>query len=171
MLLLCFSVLNFSILFVRLLNAVGHFPVSGFKSDPDKRYTSLLCACTNPLSRGTVHVSSTDPFIPPTIDQNYLSNPADLEILTHFVKFTMKLFRTEPLSEVVLSTVAPNLKEREVDDNEAILNAYARSTLGTVYHPIATASMLPLEDGGVVDSQLKVYGTSNLRIVRCLLRV
>ena len=87
------------------------------------------------------------------------------------MKLAIKLSRIEPLSEVVLSTVAPNLKEREVDDNEAVLNAYVRSTLATVYHPIATASMLPLEDGGVVDSQLKVYGTLNLRIVRCLLRV
>jgi choline dehydrogenase-like flavoprotein len=34
-----------------------------------------------------------------------------------------------------------------------------------VYHPIGTAAMLPRSDGGVVDSSLKVYGTSNLRVV------
>ena len=31
---------------------------------------------------------------------------------------------------------------------------------------IGTASMLPKEMNGVVDSKLKVYGLSNLRIVR-----
>lgn len=29
---------------------------------------------------------------------------------------------------------------------------------------IGSASMLPLEDGGVVDPQLRVYGTSNIRV-------
>lgn len=28
-----------------------------------------------------------------------------------------------------------------------------------------TAAMFPREDGGVVDSRLKVYGTANLRII------
>lgn len=33
------------------------------------------------------------------------------------------------------------------------------------YHPISTAAMLPKEAGGVVDESLKVYGTSNVRVV------
>lgn len=35
----------------------------------------------------------------------------------------------------------------------------------TEYHPIGTCAMLPKEKGGVVDSQCKVYGTENLRVV------
>lgn len=33
------------------------------------------------------------------------------------------------------------------------------------YHPIGTASMMARELGGVVDPALKVYGTSNVRVV------
>jgi choline dehydrogenase len=33
------------------------------------------------------------------------------------------------------------------------------------YHPIGTAAMMARELGGVVDPTLKVYGTSNVRVV------
>ncbi|KAI9628029.1 hypothetical protein KEM48_011879 [Puccinia striiformis f. sp. tritici PST-130] len=35
----------------------------------------------------------------------------------------------------------------------------------TEYHPIGTSSMMPQNQAGVVDPQLKVYGTQNLRVV------
>lgn len=34
-----------------------------------------------------------------------------------------------------------------------------------VDHPIGTCSMMPKKQAGVVDAQLKVYGTENLRVV------
>lgn len=33
------------------------------------------------------------------------------------------------------------------------------------WHPLGSASMLPKEEGGVVDKDLIVYGTNNLRVV------
>jgi len=43
---------------------------------------------------------------------------------------------------------------------EYVLNAYTSSA-----HPVGTAAMLPREKGGVVDTTLKVYGTTNIRVV------
>lgn len=40
-----------------------------------------------------------------------------------------------------------------------------RNGVETLYHPCCTARMAPLEDGGVVDTALRVYGIANLRIV------
>ena len=45
------------------------------------------------------------------------------------------------------------------------MNDILNRGIGTEYHYSGTAAMLPLELGGVVDSELRVYGTSNLRIV------
>jgi choline dehydrogenase-like flavoprotein len=37
--------------------------------------------------------------------------------------------------------------------------------LNTEWHPLGTASLGPLGEGGVVSDDLIVYGTSNLRVV------
>lgn len=42
--------------------------------------------------------------------------------------------------------------------------AWLRTVISTEYHPGCTCAMLPLDLGGVVDANLKVYGTSNLRV-------
>ena len=51
------------------------------------------------------------------------------------------------------------------------LREYARMHCGPLFHPVGTASMVPREDGGVVDASLRVYGTRNLRVVRVVRRV
>jgi choline dehydrogenase-like flavoprotein len=35
----------------------------------------------------------------------------------------------------------------------------------SIYHPVGTAALLPEKDGGVVNSELKVYGVKGLRVV------
>ena len=45
------------------------------------------------------------------------------------------------------------------------LQQYTRTTFASEYHPVGTCSMLSRNDGGSVDSNLKVYGTTNVRIV------
>ena len=35
----------------------------------------------------------------------------------------------------------------------------------SMYHVAGSCAMMPREDGGVVNPQLKVYGTTNLRVV------
>jgi nitrate reductase alpha subunit len=44
------------------------------------------------------------------------------------------------------------------------LAAYVKTTVGTEYHPMSSCSMLPKDKGGVVDTRLVVYGTSNVRV-------
>ena len=42
---------------------------------------------------------------------------------------------------------------------------WVKDTYGAVSHPIGTAAMMRRSLGGVVDAQLKVYDTANLRVV------
>ena len=49
--------------------------------------------------------------------------------------------------------------------SDAEVEKYVKKAAQTLYHPTSTARMAPLEDGGVVDPYLRVYGIPNLRIV------
>ncbi|KAF8195006.1 alcohol oxidase [Pholiota molesta] len=115
-----------------------------------------------PLSRGTAHIGSSNPLAPPLIDPNYFGNEADLDLLVHITKLTLKLVATPPMAGIVRSHVLPS---SEVVGDEQKLRQYVKENSGPVFHPVGTAAMLPREDGGVVDSELRVYGTNKLRIV------
>ena len=117
-----------------------------------------------------MHISTVDPLAQPDIDPNYLSNPADLDILSRAVDFVLKLWEAEELKAVVKELVMP--KEVPADGAERMerIEEHIREFVTTVFHPVGTAAMLPREDGGVVDAELKVYGTSNLRVVSIVFR-
>ena len=83
-------------------------------------------------------------------------------MLLAILKLTLKLYETSPLADAVRQQVAPSAAE-SADD--AALVEYIKNNCGCVYHPLGTAAMMPREDGGVVDPNLKVYGTANLRVV------
>lgn len=59
----------------------------------------------------------------------------------------------------------PELNHKLSQASDAELADMIRDELETLYHPCCTARMAPLEDGGVVDTTLRVYGIPNLRIV------
>lgn len=132
-------------------------------AEPGKRYTSLFCALMHPLSRGTVHITSADPLSPPAIDPNYFANEADLDLVVSIVEFALKLYKTEPMSRHVRKQIIPT--EEIIARGKVGLREYVLANCGPVYHPVGTAAMVPQSDGGVVDASLKVYGTTNLRVV------
>ena len=48
--------------------------------------------------------------------------------------------------------------------SDAELEEIVRERVETVYHPTSSCRMAPIEQGGVVDSELKVYGVDGLRV-------
>lgn len=139
----------------------GFLPVAGHKAEDGKSYCSFFLALTHPFSSGTVHITSSDPLAAPAIDHCVLDNEVDLQILTSAVKFARKLAATESLKTVLTREILPGLG---VQTDEEI-KEFIRATVDTVFHPIGTAAMLPRKDGGVIDPSLKVYGTSNIRVI------
>ena len=77
------------------------------------------------------------------------------------VKFARKIAATEPFASVVGREVNPGPAVQTDEDISLWLKKY----LTTVHHTSSSCSMLPREKGGVVDANLKVYGTTNLRVV------
>jgi len=72
-----------------------------------------------------------------------------------------KLPETEPFKSTVAKEVVPG-PECVSDDQ---LKDFIKDHTETTFHTAGSCSMLPREKGGVVDPQLKVYGTSNVRVV------
>lgn len=127
-----------------------------------KSFFTFVCGLMHPLSRGTVHIASSNIEDKPDVNPNFLSHEYDVESLVQTLKYARKVARTSPLSDFhVGNEYEPGL-DAETDDE---LRMYVRNTTGNIHHPLGTAAMLPREDGGVVDHKLRVYGTKNLRVV------
>ncbi|KAK7744110.1 hypothetical protein SLS53_003631 [Cytospora paraplurivora] len=131
-----------------------------------ENFASLGCAQSHPFSRGSTHISSADVEAMPNIDPRYFSHPADLEIMARHVQELDTKLRPSP---ELATFFKPDGKRNHPDsfnvhDLEGA-KRYVLDTATTTYHPCGSAAMLPKEKGGVVDSELVVYGTENLRIV------
>ncbi|PIL34201.1 hypothetical protein GSI_03912 [Ganoderma sinense ZZ0214-1] len=146
-----------------LMLFAGFLPYAGIKPPSETaHYMTIVSTVMHPLSRGSVHIASADPTAPPAIDPNYLAHPQDLEMSLSLMKLALKVFETKPLANDVRELVAPSPKQAATDEG---LIEHIKNSCSCVFHPVGTASMLPREDGGVVDPQLRVYGTANLRVV------
>ncbi|KAH7337859.1 alcohol oxidase [Rhizoctonia solani] len=123
-------------------------------------YASIQMVIQHPFSRGNVHINSSDQLAYPKIDPNYFSKSIDLGILVQALKFGLKISQTEPLVSLVVTRQDP---PPETTSDEAYTE-YVKANVRTIFHPIGTAALAPREIGGVVDTSLKVYGTSNVRV-------
>lgn len=126
-----------------------------------KQYGTLLAGIMHPLARGYVHINSSDPAAKPTIDPRYLSTAYDLEATIQAAKFLRKIANTAPYKDLWVKEYDPG----STTETGAQWEQYVRDNVFTFYHPLGTCAMLPKEDGGVVDSQLQVYGVKGLRVV------
>lgn len=140
----------------------------GLTTNPvDGNYLSLGSMLLHPLSRGSTHVASSDSKVPPTIDPRYLSHPLDIEVYARHLMFIEVLAKTEPLASFLKSNgrrAQPGPNGGEVDTVEKA-KEYIRATALSNNHPVGTCAMLPRDQDGVVDAELKVYGIERLRIV------
>ncbi|KAK1962555.1 GMC oxidoreductase [Colletotrichum sublineola] len=113
-----------------------------------------------PLSRGTVRPVSDSMFDGPLLDPRYCADPLDCEIIRLGLKMTRKLMQTEAMTPLL-----PVLDAQFESNDDADLMAALKPLVGTEFHPSGTTSMMPEEMGGVVNAELMVYGTCNLRVV------
>ncbi|KAF5341211.1 hypothetical protein D9611_006106 [Ephemerocybe angulata] len=121
---------------------------------------SIQSALQHPYSRGRVYINSTNPFDPIVIDPQYFSHPADRTIMRQGVKLVRLVGAA--LGDRVGTETTPGPDVQTDDQIDAWLT---NSGANTQYHPASACAMLPRKWGGVVDSDLKVYGLANVRVV------
>lgn len=122
-----------------------------------------------PLSQGTVHINSSDPLAPPAIDPNYNRVMAtidgtevewDMWFLAKATQFwETKVATTTPMRDIITSVDPP------FDLPFEQYYSVVKKRTGTSEHLTGGNPMLAQEEGGVVDTNLLVYGTNNVRIV------
>ncbi|KAG7153126.1 GMC oxidoreductase family protein Mala s like [Verticillium longisporum] len=115
----------------------------------------------HPFSRGSVHIDPQSPLGKPIIDPKFLSNEYDLTALVEGAKFSRRIAETASIKATWEAETEPG---PDVQTDEQ-WRAFAKKTMGSFYHPVGTCAMLPRKDGGVVDAELRVYGTTGLRVV------
>jgi 4-pyridoxate dehydrogenase len=107
-----------------------------------------------PESRGRVELASADPAAAPRIRQNFLSAPRDWSKLRAGVRLARSISSKPPLVKYIAQELGgPKGSDAEID-------AHVRASSITVHHPLGTCRM-----GDVVDEELKVKGTTGLRVV------
>ncbi|KAH9841077.1 GMC oxidoreductase [Rhodofomes roseus] len=125
-----------------------------------KAYITILAVLQHPFSRGSIHTKSSDPLEQPEIEPALFENPYDLEMLKESVKYTKRMSETEPFKSLIVREVDPG-KEHSTDEE---IKEYLKHYAHTCWHAIGSNSMLPRDKNGVVDPNLKVYGTTNVRV-------
>ncbi|KAJ5152788.1 uncharacterized protein N7482_009266 [Penicillium canariense] len=118
-----------------------------------------------PFSRGSIHIQSAKASYPAAINPNYFMFPEDINANVDVARFIRKAFGITPLSDLVGDEFAPGLDNLPNDASDSEWQDWVKSTYRSNFHPVGTASMLPRNKGGVVSSDLKVYGTKNVRVV------
>lgn len=131
-----------------------------------------------PFGRGSIHISGPSPLgvgganaSSPAIDPNFFMNPFDNAVQVAAMRYARRALVTAPLAGYVVGMAAPTVEEVPLDDgddeadDDAAWLAWAKGVYGSNAHPVGTAAMMSRELGGVVDAELRVYGTRNVRVV------
>lgn len=108
-----------------------------------------------PASRGEVTLRSARPGAAPRIRHNYLTAPEDRAAIVAGVRAALEVVEHKPLTDLVTGPFSVPASASEAD-----ILAWVRRTGMTLFHPTSTCAI-----GTVVDPELRVLGTTGLRVV------
>jgi choline dehydrogenase-like flavoprotein len=127
-----------------------------------------MCILLKPFSRGSITLNTTDPLGEPVFDYRLFSNPLDLKMHVRMQAYMRDHFlKSEAFKSltVVEQDPAPGNVTDDAGWEDWLLNK--NMLFASNGHSVGTAAMLPRDEGGVVDNELRVYGTLGLSIADC----
>ncbi|KAF7377546.1 Aryl-alcohol oxidase-like protein [Mycena sanguinolenta] len=127
-------------------------------------FMSMPATLLTPTSRGSVRLTSNDPFAPPLIDVASLTTEFDIFGLREAVKMTHRFLSATAWQGYILGAAAST--NLSIGATDAEIETYLRANAAPNGHVVGTASMSPKgAQYGVVDPDLKVKGVKRLRVV------
>ncbi|MGI9297018.1 MAG: choline dehydrogenase [Gammaproteobacteria bacterium] len=164
--------------------ATNHFEAGAFLSSPDADYPDMQfhflpaairydgraaadgdgfqahVGSMRSTARGFVKLRDANPSTPPRIQFNYMIGGDDWRNFRHCIRVARDVFAQKAMSEFTGAPLAP------AGDSDSELDDYIRAHAESAYHPCGTCKMGAPDDAeAVVDSDCRVIGADNLRVV------
>ena len=122
----------------------------------------FMAAFLRPTSRGSLTLKSRNPREHPLIDPNYLATEIDRAGMRACIRHTRELVNKKSFDPFRGEEVNPG----SFAQTDSELDAVLKIRMDTDYHPTSTCKMGKEDDNmAVVDSQTRVMGVQNLRVV------
>ncbi|KAI0320623.1 alcohol oxidase [Amylostereum chailletii] len=127
-------------------------------------YFSLFTNIVSPAARGSITLASSDPFAAPLVDPGLLNSKFDIFTIVEALRTANRFTQAKSWDGYILEPYgdfATAISGSDVD-----LEAYARKTSTTVWHPTSSVSMSKKgTSDGVLNPDLSVKNTIGLRVV------
>jgi choline dehydrogenase len=130
----------------------------GVRLDKERGFTMIVHVLRSD-SKGSIHVTSSDPTRPPAINFNFLSDENDRTALLSGMRIVRDWINAPAMDDFRGIELAPGEALQKDDE----LLDWVRRTAETTYHPVGTCKM-GSDPMAVVDDQLRVRGIQGLRV-------
>lgn len=131
----------------------------------------MLNTCYQPLSRGTVRLTSNRIQNPPSINPNYLDSQADVDCIIRAIRSAMRLIATDSFKAVNAKIHWPQfdqcrnfLPKDDIDISDRYLECIIRVAALTAHHPGGSCA-IGKSPNSALDNQMRVRGVRRLRVV------
>jgi choline dehydrogenase-like flavoprotein len=135
--------------------AVAEFPMVAFGL--------AIGALQRPLSRGTITINPSNKYGAPIVQFNTFQNPIDRQIIVEMVRWLRQHWARPELQKFSPVEIIPGTGETDDEIINALIQT--KSLEASFAHMSGTCAMMPEAYGGVVGSDLLVYGVKQLSIV------
>ncbi|KAF8645721.1 hypothetical protein AX16_007589 [Volvariella volvacea WC 439] len=124
-------------------------------------YMSVITNLIQPASIGSITLQSSDPWDSPIIDPAILKDQRDFLVMVEAYKAARRFLAAPAFEGYIESGYAGAAATSDAD-----IEAYIRNFTTSVWHPVGTASMSPIDaDYGVTGPDLLVKGVTGVRVI------
>ncbi|ETW79570.1 aryl-alcohol oxidase 2 [Heterobasidion irregulare TC 32-1] len=138
------------------------FVTASLKHGSTNGFLTLSNIVASPSSRGSISITTSDPWTQPAIDLNLLTTEFDMFCMKEAVKMSREFLTAPSLVNFVQGPFG-GLADIKTDEQ---LEEYIRKNTGTIHHAVGTARMSSRDSKeGVLNPDLSVKGSHGLRVI------